>query len=78
VFTHARILDGEGDCELVRAIARTVSKTFWVPLYEPRDVDRYETLGEIIKDLQLERGDPCEYSYHSTKMMYFLAKTHGS
>jgi hypothetical protein len=58
---YARLLDGEGDCEIVRAIARTVSKTFWVPLYEPRAFDRYETLREIVEDLQC--GASCKSSY---------------
>ena len=48
------ILDGENDCELVRAIARTVSQTFWVSSDEPqaRPFDRYDNLREIAKDLR--------------------------
>ena len=66
----SRLLDGEGDCELIRAIARTVSKTFWVPFYEPRAFDRYDTLWEIAKDLRLLRSASCKSSQNSM-MVYF-------
>ena len=44
----------EGDGELVRAIARTISETFWIPQREPRAHDRYN-LREIAKDMRASR-----------------------
>jgi len=46
----------EGGGELVRATARTISETFWVPLYEPPTYDRY-SLREIAEDLRASHPD---------------------
>ena len=47
--------DDDDNCELIRAIAQTVSKTFWVPLREPCPRDRY-TIWEIAVSEELRRG----------------------